>query len=738
MAETPHTWKYRAFISYSHADEEWARWLHKALETYKVPRRLVGTETEYGVVPERIAPVFRDRDELATATSLGDILTRALEQSACQVVICSRKAAKSRWVNEEIKTFKRLGRAHRIFAVIVDGEPGASANPATADEECFPPALIYRMGADGELTSEPTEPIAADVRRGKDSKLDGKLKIVAGMLGVGLDELKQREAHRRHRQAMYLAAASVAGMAITTTLAGAAWVARNEAERERVRAENEAETARQTTRFMVDLFKVSDPSETLGNTITAREILDKGAQRIDRELADRPYIQATLMDTMGTVYTSLGLYDPAVTLVRKAYEKREQVLGVRNAETADSLNHLGEVLTLQANFDESEKRLREALEIRRVLYGRNSKPVADTLTLLADCLRLKGDTQAVEPVIQEALRIQHKLYGKKLNADVARNLESLGINYYDLGKYDDAVASLREAVAMQKALHGGKPHPAYIQAVDNLASILSAIGRPDDAEPLMRMTLAMRLQVFGKNHPETAATLTNLGYVLESRGRYDEAEATYREALAIHRKLLGENHPTIAVTLFSIAYVEFAKGEFDSAIRDAKDSLAMSRKVLGPMNPDVAGSAVSLGYILAEAGRYDEAESLIDESIEIRRKVLGPTHPSLGSSLALKGVLMLKKGQYQNAYELGDEARKLTAAGLPPGSWQIAMAMNVEGAALMHMGRYAAAEPYLVGSQADLGKAPMPFLAKHGKQYLIELYQRWGKPEEVAKLRAQR
>src|SRR5512143_1072028 len=231
--------KYRAFISYSHSDEEWAKWLHRALETYRVPKHLVGRETEFGPVPERLAPVFRDRDELATATSLGEILTRALEESACQLVICSRKSAQSRWVNEEIKTFKRLGKSHRIFAVIVDGEPGSSANPATADQECFPPALIFRMGADGQLTEERTEPIAADVRPGKDSKLDVKLKLVAGMLGVGLDELKQREAHRRHRRMMWLVTASVTGMAVTSGLAAAAWFARNEAERQRVRAESE-------------------------------------------------------------------------------------------------------------------------------------------------------------------------------------------------------------------------------------------------------------------------------------------------------------------------------------------------------------------------------------------------------------------------------------------------------------------------------------------------------------------
>jgi len=127
--------KYRAFISYSHRDESWARWLHRGLENYRVPRHLVGRETAHGPVPARLAPVFRDRDELATATNLGETLTRALAQSACQIVVCSPAAARSRWVREEILAFKRLGREQQIFSLIVSGEPGAAANPATIDEE---------------------------------------------------------------------------------------------------------------------------------------------------------------------------------------------------------------------------------------------------------------------------------------------------------------------------------------------------------------------------------------------------------------------------------------------------------------------------------------------------------------------------------------------------------------------------------------------------------------------------
>jgi tetratricopeptide (TPR) repeat protein len=728
--------KYRAFISYSHADEEWAKWLHRALETYKVPKRLVGRETPFGPVPERLAPVFRDRDELATATSLGDILTAALEQSACQLVICSRKSAKSRWVNEEIKTFKRLGKAHRIFAVIVDGEPHASANPATADNECFPPALIFRMGADGQLTDEPTEPIAADLRPGKDGKLDVKLKLVAGMLGVGLDEIKQREAHRRHRQMMYLVSASVAGMAITSTLAGAAWLARNEAERQRVRAENEAETARQTTQFMVGLFKVSDPSEALGNTITAREILDRGAERIDRELAGQPSIQATLMDTMGTVYTSLGLYDPAVALVRKAYETRQRYLGNRHEETAASLNHLGEVLTLRADYAEAEKRLSEALEVRKTLFGPESKPVADTLLVYADLLRARGDHAKGEKAIREALAIQRKLYGQKANPDVAHSLETLGLNYYDRGQVRDAVASLREAAAMQKELHEGKPHPAYAQAIDNLAFVLMETAQYAEAEPMVRLALEMKRTLYGEVHPETSANLNNLAYVLESRRRYDEAEAAYREALEINRKLLGDEHPSVAVTMLNIAFVDLARGDVQTAIVLARKSLEISRKALGPEHPDTGARASSLGYILIEAGQFKEAGQLLDEAIAIRRKALGERHPAVATSLGLKGLLKVMTRRYEEAYALGEEARAIATEGLPPGSWQIALALNVEGSALMRMGRYAEAEPLLVASERDLPKAPLPFLAEKGRLRLVELYQRWGRPEAAQKLQA--
>ncbi len=194
--------KYWAFLSYSHRDAEWGDWLHKALETYRVPRRLPGKQSRDGTVPERVFPIFRDREELPVSANLGTNINQALEESRYLIVICSPHSAQSRWVNEEIKTFRKLGRADRILALIVAGEPNASdGKPGfSATEECFPEALRFRQMVNGEITAEWTELIAADAREGKDEKTNAKLKLLAGLLGVNYDDLRQREQERRFRQ----------------------------------------------------------------------------------------------------------------------------------------------------------------------------------------------------------------------------------------------------------------------------------------------------------------------------------------------------------------------------------------------------------------------------------------------------------------------------------------------------------------------------------------------------------
>jgi hypothetical protein len=206
------TTRYWAFISYSHQDTAVAEWLHKALETYRVPRRLVGRSSRDGRVPGRLYPVFRDRDELPGSSNLGDNITSALEQSRYLIVICSPRAATSRWVNEEVTAFKRLGREDRILCLIVDGEPNAADRSGDAAAECFPEAVRYGVDGAGRPTTERKEPIAADLRPHADGRANAKLKVLAGLLGVGFDELKQRELQRRRRRRLVLTVQGAAAL----------------------------------------------------------------------------------------------------------------------------------------------------------------------------------------------------------------------------------------------------------------------------------------------------------------------------------------------------------------------------------------------------------------------------------------------------------------------------------------------------------------------------------------------
>lgn len=217
--------KYWAFISYSHADKAWADWLHRSLENYPMPRDLVGRQTPADApVPKRFVPVFRDREELPTATDLAAVIGRALRHARFLVVICSPRSAKSPWVEKEIIEYKRMHGDSRVMCLIVDGEPWASGGRQGFSEadECFPRAVRFQLGHDGELSDKPTEPIAADAREGKDGRENAVIKLMAGLLGVGFDDLRRREQeYQRRRLRRFQATAAVFGLLFVAAVSAA-------------------------------------------------------------------------------------------------------------------------------------------------------------------------------------------------------------------------------------------------------------------------------------------------------------------------------------------------------------------------------------------------------------------------------------------------------------------------------------------------------------------------------------
>ena len=290
--------------------------------------------------------------------------------------------------------------------------------------------------------------------------------------------------------------------------------------RERDRANQEAQASQRVAEFLTALFRVSDPSEARGNTITAREILDKGASRIVQELKSEPIIQARLMDTIGEVYANLGLYDRATPLLENGLTIRRRVVGNEHVEVADSLEHLGALDFLKGDFVTGEKLLRQALAMRRKLLGNEHLDVASSLSDIGWLLRQKETPKDV----------------------------------------DEAERDYREALAIRRKLLGADD-PAIAQSLNNLGMVLYANKRDyNAAEPLFREAVAMNKRVLGEVDQEVATTMNNLALLLRDKGNYDEAEVLFRRAITIDRKILGESHPSVATFLNNLANLLQRKG----------------------------------------------------------------------------------------------------------------------------------------------------------------------------------
>ncbi|HKE48587.1 MAG TPA: TIR domain-containing protein [Rhodanobacteraceae bacterium] len=417
-------------MSYSHRDESWARWLHKALETYRVPSRLVGTATAAGVIPRRLAPVFRDRDELASATDLGRKVNEALTASANLIVICSPHAAASRWVDEEVRAFKRLGRADRIFCLIVDGEPNATDIAGRASEECFCEALRFAVDREGRRTNARAEPIAADARAVGDGKPNARLKLIAGLLDVGFDTLKQREHQRRNRKWAALAAASFAGMLLTGGLSVYALRARSEAIAQRAEAEGLIE-------FMLgDLRKKLEPVGRLDalDSVGERALGYYAKQNPGALDADSLGRRARALHLIGEVDDLRGNLDHALDVFEQAAHSTSELLArapedqQRIFDHAQSVYWVGNVAFQRGQNDVAEasfneyKRLAERLVVLDPAKDDWQAEVEYAYSNLGTLLIKEGRAAEAVEAFERSLAVSSAL-ARRAPDDVARQLD---------------------------------------------------------------------------------------------------------------------------------------------------------------------------------------------------------------------------------------------------------------------------------------------------------------------------
>lgn len=538
--------RYYAFLSYSHKDHELADWLQRELEKFRVPKALAGKLTAHGVVPRRLTPIFRDQHDLSAGDDLAVEIEAALAASQFLIVLCSPTAAKSRWTNLEIESFKRTRPEGCVLAAVASGEPFASDIPGREDEECFPPALRHKYDRRGHQTQKRAEPLAADFRDGGEGRRIAFLKLVAGMLGVGLDELVRREQTRRQRRLALLAAGSLAGMAVTSTLAVTAIQARNEARDQRRQAESLIE-------FMVGDLR--DKLEPIGKL----SVLDGVGSRVlayyskqdTSQLSDDALVQRSkALNLMAEVAYDRGNLDEAEELYRQAVAGTAEAVrrspndAERLYEHAQNVFWVGEVARWAGRPKESEAAYRDY------------KRIADRMS-------------ALEPD-----NIKYRMEVMYANEDV-------GISLYN----------------QHRSTEAGQSFQAAISEIGTLASLYprDMTYRKEAATSIAWGAEAQRAQ----GNLNAAISLRERQISILNQIIATSADANAQQRLSIAHEALG-------IVLTEANQVDRALGELSAAVGLA-DGLTKLEPHNADWKSLAARTHLDLAYALLSAGRTDQA-----------------------------------------------------------------------------------------------------------------------------------
>lgn len=391
--------------------------------------------------------------------------------------------------------------------------------------------------------------------------------------------------------------------------------------REQQRAIREQQRATAVSGFLEDLFTVSNPNESQGETITAREMLDKGVKTIDQSLTDQLELRADLKETMGRVYRKLGLYSQARPLLEEALSLHRQELGTDHLRVASTLHNLANVLRHQGDKATAEAFIREALRIQRSHGAMQNLDYASGLTNLGTLLKARGEFNEAEKRLEEGLAIKRKLPDVD-PADIAGSLNNLGSFHQTRGNYAKAEQFFRESLEMRRKIAKGRLDTEVATSLNNLASLLQDKGDFTEAERRYRDALDMRRKILDDQHPSVARSLSNLGLVLHLRGNSAEAEKYLREAL-----LIADKNPEVtaferAVYLRHLASVLVALGKPAEGEDRAQEALALFRDD-DPDSWRVPDTESVLGGCLAAQGRFEEAEPLLIQSYAVLAKDSG-------------------------------------------------------------------------------------------------------------------
>ena len=410
---------------------------------------------------------------------------------------------------------------------------------------------------------------------------------------------------KRNRAAVVAAGVVVAGLMTGLSVAAIGLASARRAE---ARAVQEAESSRRVADFLTKLFRVSDPSEARGNSVTAREILDRGAERIRGDLAADPIVQAQLMHTMGSVYREMGLFGQAQPLLEQALSLQGAHLGPENPERQATMIDLGRVAQQQGRFAVAESLYRAVEASQQRLFGRDDPRLAVALSALGAMYVTRGRTVDAESLLVRAVALRDRSRAPE-DADYARTLRYLASAYLAQGRYADAEPLFRRALAMYVRVVGAD-HPDVGRTFNNLGVVYYGLQRYDDAQQYYLRAEANLSRNLGADHPNVASININLGEIAWRRGQFDDGAGRLLRALDILAKRVEPNHPSVATAEFDLANVRRDQGQYAEAEARYRRALAIREGALGSVTPGVREVLVDYAKSLRASGRAAEAQRI--------------------------------------------------------------------------------------------------------------------------------
>jgi len=542
--------------------------------------------------------------------------------------------------------------------------------------------VMKALAKDPEQRYRNAERLALDIRRHLDDKLVSSVEPTP--------RYRAEKFLRRNRSSV--TAGALVGIAVIIGMGASLWQA-SRATRAAELAAEEAEKAQLVAELMGDLFRLTDPNEALGDTITARDLLDRGAERIRSEFGDQPDVQAELLSEVARVYNNMGLYDRAAPLAEQALELRTAEFGPMSEESTESLIQLGILESNRSNPARAIELLSRAIDIRQPLVEGPDPLLIDAKRVLGWEVRQAGEYARAAALFEAALAEQREIDATP--AAVADLMFGLASSYHDDGLLERADSVFNEILS--RVDPSARPTPNAVGALRTVGMVRRLREQYADAEPILRSAMEMAERLYGPEHPEVLEARQEYAANLAALGRWDEAEELYRSSLVIAERSVGPDHQITARISDGLGGVLEDLGRYDESV--TYQQVALEEKIRRHEGRDHAGvlsSLVAVGRTLALAGRTREAEDYLTQAESMAARLGSERSVYRISSERSRGLLAVQRGDfalaeehYLLAIELADELlsrpshRFATGAKLEYATMLMAAGRSSEAAAVL-------------------------------------------------------